>query len=182
MTCRVRCQDPTCPCPDGDACHYEDLPGSLAMRPSWEQSVDVVALSRVYGFEVLDYGEEREGRGLLLAVGSGLLMATMDLTPACRWATDLSGGKPIPKMVDWCVWMSRLVDFVAVAAWFSITDPEFLRYGLEVIGSSKLAVYCQGANMPYGVSCSSLDGLARYVHGRWGNGRSRSQTGEGAGE
>lgn len=25
--------DPTCPCQDGDACHYVDLPGSPAMTP-----------------------------------------------------------------------------------------------------------------------------------------------------
>ncbi len=25
--------DPYCPCPDGDACHYVDLPGSPAMTP-----------------------------------------------------------------------------------------------------------------------------------------------------
>jgi hypothetical protein len=25
--------DPLCPCPDGDPCHYVDLPGSPAMRP-----------------------------------------------------------------------------------------------------------------------------------------------------
>jgi len=25
--------DPYCPCQDGDACHYIDLPGSPAMKP-----------------------------------------------------------------------------------------------------------------------------------------------------
>lgn len=32
---RVACAfgDPFCPCQDGDACHYVDLPGSPAMEP-----------------------------------------------------------------------------------------------------------------------------------------------------
>lgn len=29
--------DPYCPCQDGDACHYRDLPGSPAMRPKATQ-------------------------------------------------------------------------------------------------------------------------------------------------
>lgn len=32
--------NPTCPCQDGDACHYVDLPGSPAMRPP-EQGEDI---------------------------------------------------------------------------------------------------------------------------------------------
>ena len=27
------CGDPACPCQDGDACHYVDLPGRPAMTP-----------------------------------------------------------------------------------------------------------------------------------------------------
>ncbi len=43
MTCDPAvCRDETCPCQDGDPCHYLDLPGSPAMRRWWEDETDAV--------------------------------------------------------------------------------------------------------------------------------------------
>lgn len=39
--------DPYCPCQDGDACHYVDVPGSPAMTPPGEQRDSGVDLSTV---------------------------------------------------------------------------------------------------------------------------------------
>lgn len=37
MSARCRFGDPACPCPDGLACHYVDLPGSPAMAAPADQ-------------------------------------------------------------------------------------------------------------------------------------------------
>lgn len=39
MTCRFG--DATCPCQDGDSCHYVDQPGSPAMRPPEGEDIDL---------------------------------------------------------------------------------------------------------------------------------------------
>jgi hypothetical protein len=49
--------DETCPCPDGDACHYADMPGSPAMARVTMNGVSVIG--RTY-----DLPEGWEDRGV----------------------------------------------------------------------------------------------------------------------
>lgn len=142
------------------------LGGTSEGRSTWEDSVDVVALSRAYGFDVTDYGRAR-GRGVLLSVGSGLLMAAMDLMPSLRWATDLSGGKPAEQTREWCTWLDRVVSHVVVVAWFTITDPAFLAVGLEAVDPDKLAWHAPGVDLRAGGRFEQLDALAYDVETRY---------------
>lgn len=106
-------------------------------------------LASAYLVPLIDY--EREGRGLLLAVGSGLMLATMDLIPELRWCLDVGGGRSFVLhsglemernlLREWLVWMNREVDLVVVAAWFSVTDPTALKDALRSVDEGKLACY-----------------------------------------
>jgi hypothetical protein len=76
---------------------------------------------------VIDYG--RHGKGMLLATGAGLMMATMDAIPELRYAIDLSGGKwprGIERCVDWLIECDH-VGFLVVHAWYSVSDPQPMR-------------------------------------------------------
>ena len=113
---------------------------TMSAVPTWTAS-DVEAAGllprvfRAYGLpELYDY--ERESSGLLIAVGSGLMLATMDAVPSLRYCTDIGGGIPLPRLADAAHWIGRLVPLVVVHAWFSISVPDALCEALPVLGHS----------------------------------------------
>ena len=65
--------DPACPCQDGDACHYIDLPGSPAMTPkpyTVQQAVaDLIKLAESKDYEAAHGEADRILCWLLLALG-----------------------------------------------------------------------------------------------------------------
>lgn len=100
---------------------------STATTPEWtptpsERAELLPRALRAYGVPVIDY--ERPGSGLLLSVGSGLMMATMDALPRLRWCVDLGGGRPYPDLPEAMVWVNRLASVVVVHAWYSVTAPD----------------------------------------------------------
>jgi hypothetical protein len=109
------------------------------------QAKRVRNISSAYLIPVIDY--ERCGNGLLIAVGSGLMMATMDLVASLRWCVDVGGGRRF--VVDegllsernLLVWMNREVDHVVVSAWFSVSDPRDLRDALRAVDEAKVVCY-----------------------------------------
>lgn len=125
----------------------------------------VEAISEAYRIPLIDYG--RDGDGLLLAVGSGMMMAAMDLLPRMRWCVDLGGGQRFDgpnrnRLAEWLAWMNREADVVAVAAWFSVTDPRAIREALAVVTPGRLAVY-SNIDLCTGPRCGGLDTLAKVV-------------------
>jgi hypothetical protein len=119
---------------------------------------------------VIDY--ERDGGGLLIAVGSGLMLAVMDLVPTLRWCVDVGGGRSFVLhegllmernlLHEWLVWMNREVDHVAVAAWFSVTDPRHLKDALRSVDEGKLVWYAN-ADLGRGRRAADLADLAAKV-------------------
>jgi hypothetical protein len=109
------------------------------LADSSEAAVILPRVCRAYGLpEPIEY--PRGSAGLLLAVGSGLMMATMDAVPELRWCIDIGGGRDYPRLPDAAVWFDRLVPLIVVHAWYSITAPYALRSALPCITHARLIV------------------------------------------
>lgn len=76
--------------------------------------------------EIFDYGKERPtAKGLLIAVGSGLLMASMDALPMCRYAVEYHGrSAQNPAYWDRLTLLAAQSDLIVVHGWFSISSPQ----------------------------------------------------------
>lgn len=96
----------------------ERLPSSMLNR---------VALA--YNVPLIDY--ERPGDALLISVGSGLMMASMDAMPRCRWCLDAGGMRDPTPLTSLLVFASRIVDLIVVNAWYSISSPRVLSDALR---------------------------------------------------
>jgi hypothetical protein len=113
------------------------------------------------------------------------MLAVMDLVPSLRWCLDVGGGRSFvlnPGLLmernllhEWLVWMNREVDHVAVAAWFSVTDPRHLKAALRALDPAKLACYAN-VELGWGERASDLSDLrvrATRIASRSGAGNSR---------
>jgi hypothetical protein len=84
--------------------------------------LEFAAIAKGYGVEeLIDYGHGR-GSGLLIASGSGTMMAVMDLCPRLRWCLDIDVNRQA-RLGGLLAWASRLCSPVCIAGWFSITSP-----------------------------------------------------------
>jgi hypothetical protein len=84
-------------------------------------------LARAYGIpHVVDYGNKRPGRGLLVTTGAGMLMSDMDVLPYCRWAVDLGAGRNNPRAGDFIEACSHLCTHLVAHVWMSLTDPRWM--------------------------------------------------------
>lgn len=98
--------------------------------------------ARMYGLPpLIDYGSGR-GRGVLVASGSGIMMAVMDSVPSLRWCVDVDAAylrKPrLVEFVDLCLGIDS---YVALAGWFSISDPSAF---VDVATKTSAIVYARG--------------------------------------
>lgn len=84
---------------------------------------------------------DNRGSGIVISVGSGMLMAAMDVMPCCRFGIDLGGGVQYPRLNDWMIWMNRLCSLIVIAGWFSVTDPKHVRAAISFVDYEKLLVY-----------------------------------------
>lgn len=128
----------------------------------WKDGSKLSVLNRAYGVEPIDYGPRR-GNDLLIAIGSGLMMAAMDLMPSCRYAIDLGGGQKPRLLGPWLEGVSRLVDRVVVVAWYSISDPDVLRRALRGCEQEKVFVYCN-VSLGVGQHFQDLEALAMHMN------------------
>jgi hypothetical protein len=112
-------------------------------------------VGRLYGVELVDYGEHR-GRGVLVAVGAGLMMAVMDGAPSLRWAVDTGTlrGRKATRLDEFLVAVEHAAKPVALAAWFSITDPTPIRLALERMKAP--VVYTGGTPIGFPGECDEL--------------------------
>lgn len=92
------------------------------------------AIARGYN---IDLFEKQEGdEELIIALGSGLLMATQDLLPNVKYSFEWN--KNINS--DAIILLSNYVKKIWVVAWFSISKPVYLYQSLEPI-ANKVTYY-----------------------------------------
>lgn len=103
--------------------------------PQW-----LVEFSRQYYVELEDYGWAG-GRGdwLLIGSGAGIMMAVMDVAPRVRWCVDFDSIRRKERFGRWLNWAENFVGGIAIAGWFSITDPKLLR---EAVAGLKRPPLC----------------------------------------
>lgn len=82
--------DPTCPCQDGDPCHYEDLPGSPAMTPP-EPCATCEAASRHPHIRC----EDHPFSGRVCSCGSEAVRVMYGTVPGC----PVHDYRPTPRQV-----------------------------------------------------------------------------------
>jgi len=84
------------------------------------------------------------GNGLAIVVGSGMLMATMDLLPEVYRFIEYKEIVTVQD-IDKVILFGHSSDFIVVNAWFSISSPQSLQYILSHFKSKKCFVY---SNLP----------------------------------
>lgn len=83
--------------------------------------LDVPQIARAYGLPLIDY-DRYPNAGLLISVGSGLMMASMDAATKCAWCIDIPA--PLIPTLDRALGAFKMVcDPIIFVAWFSVTDP-----------------------------------------------------------
>jgi hypothetical protein len=123
------------------------------------RGLDPVSLGRVYGVPVIDWG--RRGDSLLVAVGFGIMMATMDSAPGLAWAADVGGGAVYPRLGDWLEASAQTVRRVVLVGWFSLSDPRPLAKALARVPAERLLAW---SNVPLGVGREFPDLRALVEH------------------
>lgn len=79
------------------------------------------------------------GKGIIICIGSGLLMATMDMMPSAFCAIEFDvKNRANERFVDFLSITSHWADYIFVHAWFSITKPIKLIEVLKVVPEDKL--------------------------------------------
>ena len=121
-------------------------------------------LARLYQIPLTDYGPARKGNGLLVAVGSGLMMSVMDVCPELRWCFDTAElrAEKAPRLDDFLIGAQYAAHPVCFAGWFSITDPAKLRAALEALDVAPV-VYTGQTPMGIRGEHSNLRELVRAV-------------------
>lgn len=82
-------------------------------------------ICRAYGIDLIDKGEGENK--LIISIGSGLLMATMDLFPHYRFAFEYK--KDVNN--DAYALLNLYINRIVVTAWFSISKPVYLYKSLN---------------------------------------------------
>jgi len=71
--------------------------------------------------------EHAEGKGIVISIGSGLMMATMDALRTCKVALEYGKAeRDNPHFPDFLSLAMEWADYVCIHAWFSITKPDRL--------------------------------------------------------
>lgn len=132
------------------------------MVASWTAQLDPVRVARCYRLpHVIDYGPGRDGSGLLITTGAGLLLADMDALPTCRWAVDIGASRGHEHAAAWAAVTARLVTHTVAHLWMAITDPAWMGAILASFPPDRLAV-CARPHLPYGYPAGDVDELAAW--------------------
>jgi hypothetical protein len=108
--------------------------GSLNGRPWW-----LSEFSAQYFIDLTDYGPQGRGDWLLIGSGAGIMMAVMDAAPRLRWCVDIDSLRRTDRFARWLAWAENFVGGIAIAGWFSITDPAML---IEAVKGLKKKPLC----------------------------------------
>lgn len=132
----------------------------------YPEELTPVSLGRAYGVPVLEY--RASGEDLLVAVGSGLMMATCDAIPSVRWCVDVGGGREYPGLAPWLEASAYLCRFVIVHAWFSISRPQALVRALRAVDAKKL-LWTSNVDLGRGQRFHNFRALVEHLHNLEGN-------------
>jgi hypothetical protein len=95
-------------------------------------------LSKLYKIDPIDYESDEMGvsrlRGdwLLVASGSGIMMAVMDMEPRFRWCIDIDGIKdPRARLADWLIGMEYWTGRICAVGGWALSDPAPLALALR---------------------------------------------------
>ena len=100
-------------------------------------------LRRKYGIEAFDY---RRGKSaILVAAGTGLMLSIMDQCVPIRWCLDVDTltVEQKARLPSWLQCVGNVTQFVAVAGWFSSTNPKPLAEAVSALRPSKVVCYVQ---------------------------------------
>ncbi|HEY7301325.1 MAG TPA: hypothetical protein VH684_25830 [Xanthobacteraceae bacterium] len=100
----------------------------------------------LFDIPLIDY--ERPSYGLLIGSGAGIMMAMMDASARFRFALDLDacrGREDSLRAFIRALDRNGLIDLVALAGWFSITDPKPIAAALR--GLSAPVIIYSGAGL-----------------------------------
>lgn len=102
-------------------------------------------LERVYGVEAFEY-DRPDAHSLLICAGTGLMLSIMDRAPRFRACVDhdvlMLGGMQHDRFARWLRCAEATCDLVAVAGWYSSTNPKPLADALAGLRRRPL-VYVQ---------------------------------------
>lgn len=104
----------------------------------------VEQIERFYRIEAVDYGAHREGTGLLIGAGTGMMMSMMDQVPSLRYCVDSDIFRPDQweRFPNWLTLMERACGVVASAGWWSRADNGLkLARAFDVLQSRPLVYY-----------------------------------------
>lgn len=98
----------------------------------------LMPMAKAFGIEIYEK-DNSQGKGIVLAIGSGLMMATMDELKTSRYAIEMNKANiQNPYFQDFLALASVWSDYVCIHAWFSITKPEGVVPMFKVIDSKKV--------------------------------------------
>lgn len=122
-------------------------------------------LAAFFGVPLIDY--RRDGDGVLIASGCGIMMAAMDEAPCFRWCVDADSMRwGPPWRIEW--FMTALdrnttVDLLGVVGWFSLDKPTYLRAGLDSVRRMRTVTYSGGVGAFDGEAPTYREFLRRAV-------------------
>lgn len=116
----------------------------------------VQTIARAYRVEIFDF--ERGDDWLLVASGCGILMSIMDVEPRFRWCIEVDAWKESHRLHDLLIWLERLTKRIAIAGWFSISDPEPFRLA---VASLKTKPLCY--TPPVSIGGDKCESLAEFL-------------------
>jgi hypothetical protein len=109
--------------------------------------MDAIKLAKYFGFDLIDY--DRSGDSILIASGSGLMMAIMDVCPRFKYCIDIDNFREIANRIPQLISAFDLnceVNIIGIAGWFSIDNPEQLIIAQKKIKQSECIAYSGGYN------------------------------------
>jgi hypothetical protein len=118
-----------------------------------------IYLSTYFGFDLHDY--KRIGDSILIASGSGLMMAIMDAVPRFKYCIDIDNHRNINQRVPnylTALDLNCKFSIIAIAGWFSIDNPDMLQQGISKINNAQCITYSGGYKV-FPNECISLNDL-----------------------
>lgn len=101
-----------------------------------------IALANYFGFDLIDY--KRQGDGILISSGAGIMMAIMGICPRFKYCIDIDSHREINSRVP--QFISALdrnteLEVIGIAGFFSIDKPTALVEGISKIKRARYIGY-----------------------------------------
>jgi hypothetical protein len=117
--------------------------GGDGFRPRYDAAGAIPRFAAAYGIEPF-WSYDRPGGGLLIANGTGTMLAAMDEIPTLSWCVDVTGlraGEELDRWLQFAEIVNRACSHVAASLICFIDTPEPLTQLLAAFDPDRLAVY-----------------------------------------